>query len=259
MMSSPISDEENTSEGPDGDTFHEEDEGTAVLADALLENRLTTQNNCISSRPVYVGGAACTAFATRLGYHIRGNTQSDLPCIAPVLKHAGLQRSIQCEVNLPTRAYTQVLVQVVLRYIGQEYHLLRRRSYYEEVDRIYQNPHGAKQISLCKLFVVLALGELYLKKSCSIENGERAIPGTQFFLQAVSLFQEHYEEPDISYIETLLLLVRAIRPNKTQMTTRLHLIVVLLVRIEQEEHGVHICRTCIAAESYHGPAPEHHI
>ena len=208
MMNSPISQDESTSTD-DADPYncHEEDEDTTDLADALLENRLTTQNNCISSRAVYVGGASCTTFATRLGYRIRGNTHSDLPCITPILKHPDLQRSIQCEVNLPTRAYTQVLVQVVLRFIGQDYHLLRRRSYFEEVDRIYQNPDGANQMSLCKLFVVLALGELYLKKTCSVENGERAIPGTHFFLQAVSLFQEQFEEPDISYIETLLLLV----------------------------------------------------
>lgn len=206
-MNSPISQDGNTgTDDADSYNCYEEDEDTVDLADPLLENCLTTQNS-ILSRAVYVGGAACTTFATRLGYRIRGNTHSDLPCITPILKHPDLQRSIQCEVNLPSRAYTQVLVQVVLRFIGQEYHLLRKRSYFEQVDQIYQNPDGANQMSLCKLFVVLALGELYLKKTCSVENGERAIPGTHFFLQAVSLFQEQFEEPDISYIETLLLLV----------------------------------------------------
>lgn len=192
---------------PDPDGCEEDEEAAANVADPLLEDRLTSQNDYFSSRLVYVGGAACTAFITRLGVHIRGNNQPNVPCITPILKHPGFQRSMQYEVSLPSRAYTQVLVQVVLRFIGQDYHLLRRRSYFEEVDRIYQNPNEADQLSLCKLFVVLALGELYLKKTCSVEGGERVVPGTKFFLQAISLFQDQFEEPDISYIETLLLLV----------------------------------------------------
>lgn len=206
-MSSPFNPHEQGIAGsPDPDGCEEDEEAAADVADPLLEDRLTSQD-CLSSRLVYVGGAACTAFVTRLGFHIRGNNQPNVPCVAPILKHPGFQRSMQYEVSLPSRAYTQVLVQVVLRFIGQDYHLLRRKSYFEEVDRIYQNPNEADQLSLCKLFVVLALGELYLKKTCSIEGGERVIPGTKFFIQAVSLFQDQFEEPDISYIETLLLLV----------------------------------------------------
>ncbi len=209
MISSPLDTQRQSGETPPGvDVCQDDDEAASTeVADPLLEDRLTTQNNCVSSRPVYVGGAACTTFATRLGFHIRGNNQPTLPCATPILKHPGLQRSMKCEVTLPSRAYTQILIQVVLRFVGKDYHFLRRRSYFEQVDQIYQNPGGAGQMALCKLFVVLALGELYLKKTCSVEGGERVIPGTKFFVQAVSLLQDQFEEPDISYIETLLLLV----------------------------------------------------
>lgn len=210
MLDSPLGSrgQAATTASPDTEDGPEDDEEAAAdVADPLLEDRLTTQNDCTSSRLVYVGGAACTAFVTRLGFHIRGNNHPNVPCVTPMLKHPGFQRSIQYEVNLPSRAYTQVLVQVVLRFIGQDYHLLRRRSFFEQIDRIYQNPDEADNMSLCKLFVVLALGELYLKKTCSIENGERVVPGTKFYIQAVSLFQDQFEEPDVSYIETLLLLV----------------------------------------------------
>jgi proline utilization trans-activator len=185
----------------------DEDRATADVAKPLLEDRILIRNDSISSRPVYVGGAACTAFATRLGAHLRGNHLSCPPSVVPVLKHVDLQRTIHSRLALPSRAYARLLVRTVINFIGRDYHLLRERLFFTEVDQIYDDPQSADSISLCRLFVVLALGELYLKRSGSIEGGGKAVPGTTFFLQAVSYFEEHYEEPDVEYIETLLLLV----------------------------------------------------
>ncbi|KAI1338218.1 fungal-specific transcription factor domain-containing protein [Xylariaceae sp. FL0016] len=191
-----------------GDDTGEEDEATADVANPLLEDRVLTENDGTSSRPVYVGGAACTAFATRLGFNARGNerVRSPSPYVIPMAKHKSLLRSISAPYTLPNRAYCQVLVQVVLRFVGQDYHLLRKKSFFTKIDEIYDDPDRADRMTLCRLFVVLALGELYLKRTGSTEGGERKVPGTNFFLRAVSLFQEQYEEPDVGYIETLLLL-----------------------------------------------------
>ncbi|KAK9770162.1 putative Zn(2)-C6 fungal-type domain-containing protein, partial [Seiridium cardinale] len=153
-----------------------------------------------------VGGAACTTFATRLGCRLRGDHHTSSRSVIPVLKHADFQRSIQVRHKLPRRAYARLLVQTVVGFVGQDYHLLRKRSYFTKVDQIYDDPARADSISLCRLFAVLALGELYLKGSESGEGGSKAVPGTAFFLQAVMHFEEHYEEPDVEYIETLLLL-----------------------------------------------------
>ncbi|KAI0015434.1 fungal-specific transcription factor domain-containing protein [Xylariomycetidae sp. FL0641] len=189
-----------------GDDTGEEDEATAEVANPLIEDRLSTEHNGVSARPVYVGGAACTAFATRLGANASESEVSRRPHIVPMVKHPTLLRAINSPYTLPNRAYAQVLVQVVLRFVGHDYHLLRKKSYFEKIDEIYDDPDSADRLSLCRLFVTLALGELYLKRTGSSEGGERKVPGTQFFLRAVALFEERYEEPEVDYIETLLLL-----------------------------------------------------
>ncbi|KAK6068274.1 C6 transcription factor [Seiridium cupressi] len=207
----PMSDDTGASEIPEttDDVNRDEDRATADAAKPLLEDRISIRNDNISLRPVYVGGAACTAFATRLGCHLRGDHHTFSRSVIPVLKHADFQRSIQVRHKLPRRAYARLLVQTVVGFVGQDYHLLRKRSYFTKVDQIYDDPARADSVSLCRLFAVLALGELYLKGSESGEGGSKAVPGTAFFLQAVMHFEEHYEEPDVEYIETLLLLNNA--------------------------------------------------
>lgn len=190
------------------DDSRDEDRATANVAKPLLEDHISVRDNNISSRPVYIGGAACTAFAARLGSHLSGNELVPPRSVIPVFKHADLQRTNHTRQALPSRAYARLLVQTVINFIGRDYHLLRKRSYFDKVEHIYDNPQAADSISLCRLFVVLALGELYLKRAEVGEDGSRAVPGTSFFLQAVTYFEEHYEEPNVEYIETLLLLVR---------------------------------------------------
>lgn len=190
------------------DRVYSEEDDTADVANPLLEDRLPIYDHHVPPQPVYVGGAACAAFASRLGSTVRGNGQGTSTYAASGFEHAVFRRSIAVEYPLPNRAYTQVLVQVVLRFVGYDYHLMRKRSLFERIDEIYRAPQAASHMSLCRLFVTLALGELYLKKTALSEDGcERTVPGTNYFLQAVSLFEEKYEEPNVDYIETLLLLV----------------------------------------------------
>jgi hypothetical protein len=56
------------------------------------------------------------------------------------------------------------------------------------------------------MFVVFALGDLYSERTSRTKNG-RGVPGTAFFLRAMTLLQDLHEEPTIPYIETLLLIV----------------------------------------------------
>lgn len=63
-------------------------------------------------------------------------------------------------------------------------------------------------IWLCHLFVVFALGQLYSEPAQETETGLE-VPGTAYFLKAMTLFQGLYEEPTIPYIETLLVIVRS--------------------------------------------------
>ncbi|KAL2278211.1 hypothetical protein FJTKL_14625 [Diaporthe vaccinii] len=164
------------------------------------------QDKSVSLGAFYVGGAACTAFSTRLGACVRGSPVSvaETSYTVPVYKHPTFSRRLQPQYSLPSRAYASMLIQVVMRFIGSDYHLIRRKSYLESIDSIYDEHQQTDSLSLSRFFALLALGELWLKKAGAIVDGEKTVPGTSHFLQAVSLFQEQFEEPSIEYIETLL-------------------------------------------------------
>lgn len=182
---------------------------TAEVANPLLEERMysTALDDRAASRPVYVGGAACTAFVTRLRSHVTGGLMDSSPHIVQVYKHPSLARNAGASFHLPSRTYAHMLVQVVLRFVGHDYHLLQKRSFLRRVEQVYDSQTMPSPMFLCRMFVVLALGELYLKRSGVNDSGARSVPGTNFFQQAVSLFQDLYEEPDVDYIETLTLMV----------------------------------------------------
>lgn len=82
-----------------------------------------------------------------------------------------------------------------------------RKSFLEKLDETYKLETLDDPVWLCRLFTVFALGELYSTRPTSSKHGP-GVPGTGFFLRAMGLFQDMHEEPSISYIETLLLLVR---------------------------------------------------
>lgn len=188
----------------------EGEEGSgADTASPLLEQRVMAQDKSVSLGAFYVGGAACTAFSTRLGACVRGSpvNVAETTYTVPVYKHPTFSRKLEPQYSLPSRAYANTLIQVVMRFIGSDYHLIRRKSYLQRIDLIYDDHQQTDSLSLCRFFALLALGELWLKKTGAILDGEKTVPGTSFFLQAVSLFQEQFEEPSIEYIETLLALV----------------------------------------------------
>lgn len=195
-----------------GTTVHvpESEDGTdANTATPLLEQRVMAQDKNVSLGAFYVGGAACTAFSSRLGACVRGSPVSvaERSYTVPVYKHPTFSRRIEPQYTLPSRAYANLLIQVVIRFIGSDYHLIRRKSYLESIDLIYDERRQTDSLSLSRFFALLALGELWLKKAGAIVDGEKTVPGTSHFLQAVSLFQEQFEEPSIEYIETLLAMV----------------------------------------------------
>ena len=52
---------------------------------------------------------------------------------------------------------------------------------------------------------MLALGELY--SNWHGDRGEAAVPGTQYFVQAVSLVEDDYEGASIEHVKALTLIV----------------------------------------------------
>jgi hypothetical protein len=158
-----------------------------------------------SIQPTYVGEAACTTFGGRLRQFLIGEDSPAIPRRPKYYKHPKMLRASCTDCQLPNRSDAQLLVRVVLRFIGPDYHLLRRKSFLERLDETYRLDVLNDPIWLCRLFTVFALGEIYTVRSSKPKGN--TVPGTSFFLKALEYFQDLYEEPTVEYIETLVLLV----------------------------------------------------
>lgn len=112
--------------------------------------------------------------------------------------------------RLPERIHATLLVRVALRFIGQDYHFFLHHDFLQQLEKAYKtkDTQGYDAVWACKFFVVLALGELYSTTTPAAGHVPgHSVPGTSYFLTAVSLLQDLYEEPTTAQVETLLLFV----------------------------------------------------
>lgn len=153
----------------------------------------------------YIGEAACTTFGSKLRQFLSGEDAPPPPTRPRYYKNQKMLRASCTDCQLPNRSDAQLLVRVVLRFIGPDYHLLRRTSFLARLEETYKLEVLNDPIWLCRLFTVFALGEIYTVRSTKPRGN--GVPGISFFLKALDFFQDLYEEPTVEYIETLLLLV----------------------------------------------------
>ncbi|KAF2147618.1 hypothetical protein K461DRAFT_263552 [Myriangium duriaei CBS 260.36] len=177
-----------------------EEGATPIFEDSI-------RDGCISgiSSHVYIGDAACAAFGSRIRHLANGGRYAVDTANATFFDHPVLSRCTQPTFELPSRTYAKVLVQVVSRFVGSDYHFMRPRKFNSELEKVYTNPAETSQNFICRLFGIFALGELYSKKSSIVHQG-MPVPGTAFFVQAIALLQDEHERGDVEYIETLLTL-----------------------------------------------------
>ncbi|KAF8855632.1 hypothetical protein BDZ45DRAFT_655029 [Acephala macrosclerotiorum] len=181
-----------------------EDNGTSLGDQNSAVDSLSTELDETSIQPTYVGEAACTTFGGRLRQFLIGEDTPALPRRPKYYKHARMLRTTCTDCSLPNRSDAHLLVRVVLRFVGPDYHLIRKKSFLERLDETYRLNVLDDPIWLCRLFTVFALGEIYTVRSSKPKG--TTVPGTAFFLKALDYFQDLYEEPTIEYIETLVLL-----------------------------------------------------
>lgn len=160
-----------------------------------------------SLQPRYMGEASSETFGGRLHQFINHGERRPLARSHNYYKHPQLLRISCTECNLPNKNYARLLVRAVLRFIGGDHHLLLKKSFLQRLDDTYQLEVLDDPVWLCRLFTVLALGELYSVRGAQGTAKGTGVPGTAFFVKAMGYFQDMHEEPSVSYIETLLLLV----------------------------------------------------
>lgn len=166
-----------------------------------------------ASRQQFVGESTCLAFGDRILQCLNPqSTTTPLPAGQQYVRNPVFARQLNSvsSCKLPERIRANLLVRVALRFIGQDYHLFLHHDFLNKFDQAYGSGQSPEYDSvwICKFYVILALGEMY---STSLPAAKEArpssVPGTAYFLTAVGLLQDLFEEPSISQIETLLLFV----------------------------------------------------
>ncbi|PWY82175.1 fungal-specific transcription factor [Aspergillus heteromorphus CBS 117.55] len=181
------------------------DESNPNVRNPLIGDRAWFHPYDPSAPPIFVGEAACTAFATRFRRFLTGsNATAHIPRTQYVEDY-NIAAANTGEVAWPSLQQARLLLKIALRQIGFIYHLVLRRSTLEKLEEIYQTGDFACQVNQCKFFALFAFGEAYsMRKEPS--SGSR-VPGTKYFARALSLVQVLPERTSITHLETLLLLV----------------------------------------------------
>ena len=91
--------------------------------------------------------------------------------------------------------------------MGSDYHLLLKNTFLGRLEEAYRTTNNLNDpVWTCQLYLIFALGELYSAQTGKMKDNNE-VPGSQYFLRAMSLFQDVHEETTVPYIETLLLIV----------------------------------------------------
>ncbi|KAE8144383.1 fungal-specific transcription factor [Aspergillus avenaceus] len=207
--------EHSVSSANTAEADHDAESGPARPADVPDESNTSVRNPLIGDRawfhrydpsapPMFIGEAACTAFATRFRRFLTGNNA--LPHIprTQYVREEQIAAANATNVQWPSLQQARLLVKIALRQVGYIYHLVLRKSTLEKLEEIYRSGDFDCTVNQCKFFALFAFGEAYSMR-VEISSGSR-VPGTSYFARALSLVQILPERTSITHLETLLLL-----------------------------------------------------
>lgn len=161
----------------------------------------------------FVGESTCLAFGDRILQCLNSQASiTPLPQDRGYVVNPAFARQLGNveDCKFPERIRANLLVRVALRFIGQDYHFFLHDDFLQKLDKAYNMKQSPQYdpIWTCKFFVVLALGEMYSTSlPAAKETRPTSVPGTGYFLTAVGLLQDLFEEPSIAQIENMLLFV----------------------------------------------------
>lgn len=161
-----------------------------------------TDVHCLE--PSFIGEAACSAFGDRLLQCVDKNFKPSSTSSLSCFRHRTLNRLFSKTYGLPDRIDAKLLIQIASKFVGNDQHLYLRKTFIEELDAVYQHEAQPSIPWLCKLYALLALGEFYSHRKKTIDS--HSIPGTAYYLKAISLLQDMYEDATVIQVETLILI-----------------------------------------------------
>ncbi|KAK4865887.1 hypothetical protein LT330_008980 [Penicillium expansum] len=178
-------------------------DGTGIQ-NPLIGDRAWFHRYDPSSPPIYIGEAACSAFATRFRRFLSGN--SAMPHIPRTQweREETIAAANEADVQWPSLHHARLLVRIAIHQIGHLYHLMTRKSTLDKLEEIYQTQDFDCAANKCKFFALFAFGQAYSIRS-EPNSGSR-VPGTSYFARSMGLVQILPERTSITHLETLLLL-----------------------------------------------------
>lgn len=177
------------------------------IFDGQLENIIYER----ASEPAFIGEASCAAFHNRI-----------LQCLddsypLATVAFSNYYRVPRCQqlpldprTDFPESTHARLLLNVARRFIGSYPLPLLEASFMREVDVVYRREVMPSDLWLCKFYCLLCLGEIYTNRR---GVGDNRVPGTDYYIKAVNVFREAFEEPSLLQVEVLILLVSFITPN----------------------------------------------
>ncbi|PLB50374.1 fungal-specific transcription factor [Aspergillus steynii IBT 23096] len=180
------------------------DEGNTSVRNPLIGDRAWFHRYDPSAPPLYVGEAACTAFATRFRRFLTGNNATAHIPRTQYVKDESITAANTANVQWPSLQQARLLVKIAMRQVCHMYHLVMRKSTLEKLEDIYRTGNFECTVNKCKFFALFAFGEAYSMRA-EPSTGSR-VPGTAYFARALSLVQVPPERTNITHLETLLLL-----------------------------------------------------
>ncbi|CAI6031635.1 unnamed protein product [Clonostachys chloroleuca] len=170
------------------------------IFDGQLENIIYER----ASEPAFIGEASCAAFHNRI-----------LQCLdesypLATVAFSNYYRVPRCQqlpldprTDFPESTHARLLLNVARRFIGSYPLPLLEASFMREVDVVYRREVMPSDLWLCKFYCLLCLGEIYTNRR---GVGDNRVPGTDYYIKAVNVFREAFEEPSLLQVEVLILL-----------------------------------------------------
>ncbi|KAL2866439.1 transcription factor domain-containing protein [Aspergillus lucknowensis] len=188
---------------PDRSEGAPEEESTSIR-NPLIGDRAWFHAYDPAAPPIFIGEAACTAFATRFRQFLTGSSATAHIRRTQYVKEEVIAEANAGEIQWPSLQQARLLVKIALRQISSIYHVLLRKSTLEKLEETYRTGDFESTVNQCKFFALFAFGEAYSMRS-EPSSGSR-VPGTSYFSRSLSLVQVLPERTSITHLETLLLL-----------------------------------------------------
>ncbi|KFZ16540.1 hypothetical protein V502_05055 [Pseudogymnoascus sp. VKM F-4520 (FW-2644)] len=175
------------------------------LSNPLVQDRAWFVPYDVANPPVYIGEAACTAFATRFRQAL-AEFQGSAPHIPRIhyTQDENLFSALHSPVSWPGRTQAQLLLKVALININRAFHVVLTKPTLASLDQLYQDSGPPGALATCKFFALFALGEVYSSRAVVPSQGN--FPGVSYFMHSCSLLPILPERATLEHIEILILL-----------------------------------------------------